>query len=187
MQDFIQPIHKHEDGLINTYTGKLFDYNNIAADKICVEDIANALSNICRFGGHTKGHYSVAQHTLLVWHLVPEALKPAALLHDAVEAYVGDVVKPFKNLLGEVFARYEREIEFAIFTKYGVPFEHLKLIKQYDIQALEIEHNYFVFGKLDFIQKFYEINELIEFDTPHNQLLALLREQFMQRELFYKP
>ncbi|MFN0254479.1 metal-dependent phosphohydrolase [Pedobacter ureilyticus] len=187
MQNFIQPIHKHEDGLINTFTGRLFDYNNIAADMICIEDIANALANICRFGGHTRGHYSVAQHTLLVWHLVPDLLKPAALLHDAVETYVGDVVKPFKNLLGDVFAKFEKEIELAIFTKYGVPFEHLKLIKPYDMQALEIEHNYFVFGKLDFMQKFYEINELLDYETPRNQLLTLLREHFLQRELFYKP
>lgn len=179
MQDFIQPIHKHQDGLINTFTGKLFDYNNIAADKICIEDIANALSNICRFGGHIKGHYSVAQHTLLVWHLCPQELKPAALLHDAAEAYVGDVVKPLKNILGEVYAKIEKEVELAIFTKYGVPFENLKLIKQYDMKALEIEHNYFVFGNLDFIQKFYEINEAIDFDTPKNQLLALLRQEFM--------
>lgn len=71
MQDFIQPIHQHQDGLINTYRGKLFDYKNITGSMICIDDIAKGLSNICRFGGQIEDFYSVAQHTLLVWHLAP--------------------------------------------------------------------------------------------------------------------
>lgn len=187
MTDFIQPIHQYEDGLINTYRGKLFNYNEVTGSMICIDDIAKGLSNICRFGGQIEDFYSVAQHTLLVWSLAPEALKPAALLHDASEAYTGDIVKPFKNLLGKVFADFETEIERVIFEKYKVPFEHLKLIKQYDMQALEIENNYFRFGKLDFISRFYHINEEIDFGTPYRQLSALLRTEFLQTELLYKP
>lgn len=187
MQNFIQPIHLHEAGLINTYRGKLLDYNNITAEMICLDDIAKGLSNICRFGGQIEDFYSVAQHTLLVWSLSPTELKPAALLHDAAEAYIGDIVKPFKNLLGKAFSQFEENIEKVIFEKYNVPLEHLKLIKEFDMQALEIENNYFRFGKLDFISRFYHINEEINFDTPYRQLLALLREQFLQAELFYKP
>lgn len=187
MQEFIQPIHKHEDGLINTYRNKLIDYNNLTPDMICLDDMAKGVSNICRFGGQIEDFYSVAQHTLLVWLLSPSYLKPAALLHDLPEAFLGDVVKPLKNLLGEAYRKFERKFEEVIFAKYGVDIAMLELIKPYDMQALEIENNYFRFGKLDLLQKQYEINEIIAFDTPYRQLLTLLREHFMQRELFYKP
>lgn len=187
MTDFIQPIHQHEDGLINTYRGKILDYNNITADMICLDDIAKGLSNNCRWTGQLEDFYSVAEHTLLVWHLCPPELKPASLLHDASEAYTGDMNKVLKEIIGEPFKRIENKLTEVIFTKYGVPLDYLKLIKPYDTQALEIENNYFRFGKMDFISHFYNINEKISFDKPHRQLLMLLREQFLQRELFYKP
>ena len=66
-----------------------------------IEDIAHGLAFQCRFNGQTGTFYSVAQHSLMVMSLVPEELQFAALLHDAAEAYLGDMVKPLKNLFPE--------------------------------------------------------------------------------------
>lgn len=65
-----------------------------------IDEIAHALSNICRFGGHTKVFYSVAQHSVHVARCVEEThpdLALEALFHDAPEAYLGDVIRPLKR------------------------------------------------------------------------------------------
>lgn len=91
---------------ITTYTGQAFYPFNPNPDSVCIEDIAHALSNICRFNGHTKRHYSVAEHSIRVACL----LKPRSpeeqlwgLLHDAAEAYLGDIVSPLKPKLSVYF------------------------------------------------------------------------------------
>ena len=72
---------------IQTYSGKKFWLDPPMWDQIDIIDIAHALSMTCRYGGHSKFFYSVAQHCCLMSRLVPKRLALAALLHDAVEAY----------------------------------------------------------------------------------------------------
>lgn len=91
-----------------------------ARSDIRVSDIAIALSHVCRFGGQIETHYSVAQHSVLVSHLVAPGFELAALIHDATEAYLGDVISPLKRILGETYAALERRWEGEIFARFGI-------------------------------------------------------------------
>ena len=109
------------------------------ASKICLDDIAQSLSKICRFNGHCRGFYSVAQHSVLVSYLCPT--KPmAGLLHDAAEAYVGDVVAPLKPLLIG-FDAIECAVAECIAGVFGVIAAdfHCPEVKRADMVALATE------------------------------------------------
>jgi hypothetical protein len=92
---------------IQTYTGRKFYPLTPRAADVCLEDIAHALANTCRFSGHCRQFYSVAQHSLLVVRAVREfpgvtpddanRIAPAALMHDAAEAYLVDMPRPIKH------------------------------------------------------------------------------------------
>lgn len=104
---------------ITTQSGKHFDFNNLSADAICIEDIACALSNLCRFTGHVQDFYSVAQHSVHVSYLVEPEFALDALLHDAAEAYIGDCSSPLKALLPD-YQQIEKRVELVIARKFGI-------------------------------------------------------------------
>ncbi len=110
---------------------------------IHIGDIAHHLSQICRFTGGTRVPYSVAQHCVQACELAPPEWKLAALLHDAAEAYVGDVSSPVKMLIGTAYAPLEQRILAAIFDKFGVPTLFAKklpmVVKRIDALMLEWE------------------------------------------------
>lgn len=97
-----------------------------------IEDIAHGLSRVARWNGQTSGPqaYSVAQHAVLVEALV-ERLKPgiaqkwrlAALLHDAPEYVIGDMITPFKSQLGSSYKDIEKRLMTAIHLRFGLPGE----------------------------------------------------------------
>ena len=131
----------HNSTSIQTATGRMVDLARPDPDQIDIYDIAHALSRLCRFTGHTKRFYSVAEHSIYVAMLVPDHLKLAALLHDATEAYLGDVSTPLKSMLPE-YKRIEREWYEAICRRFSLPLGESSEIKQADRMILALEHKH---------------------------------------------
>jgi hypothetical protein len=82
---------------IQTYSGIKFYPLDPRPEDVSIVDIAHALGNVCRFAGHVSEHYSVAQHSVLVSQLVPPEDALWGLMHDAAEAYTGDLPRPIKK------------------------------------------------------------------------------------------
>lgn len=104
---------------IVTASGQEFDFRAIEQQQIDFEVIAHSLSHQCRFNGHTREFYSVAEHSVRVMRLVSQPLRLAALLHDAAEAFVGDLVTPLKRYL-PMYSALEEMIQARIFDAAGV-------------------------------------------------------------------
>ena len=123
---------------ISTYLGNRFYPTEGRIEKIDIEDIAHGLAYQCRFNGQTHQFYSVAQHSLMVAALVPAPYQRAALLHDAAEAYLDDMVKPLKVLL-PAFAEIEDRVTQLIAAHFGLDFSDYAPIKHADMRALATE------------------------------------------------
>lgn len=106
-----------KSALILTYSGIEFDILNPDPDKIFIEDIAHALSMQCRFSGHSRFFYSVAEHSVECCKLASD-FKLEALMHDAAEAYLHDMVSPLKNNIPE-YREYEDKLMRTIASKFG--------------------------------------------------------------------
>lgn len=105
--------------MISVYRGHYFDLLNPQGFDYDIEEIAHALSNLCRYTGHSTKFYSVAEHSVLVSRILPDRLALAGLLHDASEAYCGDVSKPLKELL-PAYKEIEQGVAKAIFHHFGL-------------------------------------------------------------------
>jgi uncharacterized protein len=101
-----------------------------------IETIASSLANINRFNGHV-GQYSVAQHCVMISMKLPPELKLSGLLHDAPEAYIGDVSAPLKRLLPD-YRDIEQFYHDQIDRHFGVQTQH-PIVKEYDIRMLAYE------------------------------------------------
>lgn len=145
--DPIQNIHQHQDGLFNTASGKLINIYNPHPDSIMLYDIANALGKLCRFGGHINDFYSVAQHSMLVAAMCETDIKMEGLMHDAAEAFVGDMIKPLKTIVGRSYDDVEDRFMRVIVEKFELNMMNMHRVKQYDIAALDIEHHYLQLGE----------------------------------------
>ena len=105
---------------IQTFTGKRFDFEEISPERIDIVDIAHGLSLNCRFNGHCARFYSVAQHSVLVSELVPPENALWGLLHDAAEAYLGDITRPLKRILPNIM-EIESKILEAVAQRFALP------------------------------------------------------------------
>ncbi|MCC6200380.1 MAG: phosphohydrolase [Moraxellaceae bacterium] len=122
-----------------TYKGNRFYPGEGRIDHIDIEDVAHALAYQCRFNGHTQYFYSVAQHSLMVASLVPREQRLAGLLHDAAEAYMGDMVSPLKAVMPD-FAAAEGALMRQIGGRFSVNLnDDDGLIRKADLIALATE------------------------------------------------
>jgi len=120
-----------------TYSGVAFSLLHPEPEMVKIEDIAHHLSLINRFNGATKFPYSVAEHSLSVSYYLSsndcaslsafeaQKLMLQGLLHDAAEAYTGDIVRPFKRILPEFFEIVEERINIAIGLRFNVTLDSL--------------------------------------------------------------
>lgn len=123
---------------ILTSQGHRFDLLDPKPSMIDPRDIAHALAHLCRFNGHTGTHYSVAQHSYLVATLVPDEDKLHALLHDATEAYIGDMVRPLKAVM-PLYRGVEEQVWHAVCEHFHLEPELPASVKHADLVALATE------------------------------------------------
>lgn len=120
---------------IRTFTGKKFYPLDPRPEDIDIEDIAHALSNLCRFAGHSKEFYSVAQHSCLVAMALPPELAIYGILHDASEAYIVDIPSPLKRYLPG-YKEIENKIMGVIYEKFGLDPNVPPIVKEMDERIL---------------------------------------------------
>lgn len=109
------------ENCILTFSGYYVNLADPDPATINITDIAHALSQINRFGGHTRRFYSVAQHCVLASQVAPLKYRLQTLLHDAAEAYLGDMVQPLKSMAGQGSYRDIVDVMQArIFHRFGL-------------------------------------------------------------------
>lgn len=117
-------------------SGRRLDLLDPSPLDVEIEDIAHGLARVARWNGQTKGPmiFSVAQHSLLVDHLAgmlaPQAsrrTRMAVLLHDAAEYVIGDMISPFKAVIGDAYRETERLVLDAVMRRFGLPAPMSKL------------------------------------------------------------
>lgn len=135
----MKPVFGCYKSTIRVRSGSYFDLTDPKPEQFTLDDIAGALSKICRFGGQVDSFYSVAEHC---YHCAQQAAldglpletQIALLLHDATEAFVGDMVKPLKVLLPQ-YSEIEQRVEAVIAEKYGIDFAR----EEYSIGKIDRE------------------------------------------------
>lgn len=130
---------------IETASGRRFEPLNPDPNEIDIEDVAHALSHQCRYSGHTKVHYSVAEHCVRVADLLwseehDDAVQLWGLLHDASEAYLVDIPSPLKAT--PVFAAYrdaEKALMRAVCARFGLDEKEPPAVRAADLTLLATE------------------------------------------------
>jgi hypothetical protein len=120
-------------------SGTWFDLLDPWHSEFTIEDIAQGLANICRYAGQCRSFYSVAEHSLHVCDTT-DSFKLEALLHDAAEAFLGDITRPLKQLLPE-YKAIESNVEAAIFSRFGLDRAAMADVKLADLRVLAAEQS----------------------------------------------
>jgi len=152
---------------ISTRSGRRLYLHNPHPSQVLIDDIAHGLAHQCRFNGQTNKFYSVAQHSVIVASILPSELKLAGLLHDAAEAYLGDIVQPLKELLPD-FAEIESRFANVIGERFKVDLTHNDLIKKADLIALATERRDLMPMEVVEWESLIGINPLSNYITPLN-------------------
>ena len=143
------------------FTGKKFWPLDPKSEEVDIKDIAHSLAFQCRFNGHSNYFYSIAQHSVIVSKIVSKDQAFAALLHDAAETYIGDMVSPLKRFMPEfkeienksaekiTFRINDKQLNFAVGFK-GINKKELeekgintKFIADYNLSKYQINVSYY--------------------------------------------
>ena len=145
-------------------SGRRLDLLDPSPFDIEIEDIAHGLARVARWNGQTIGEhaFSVAQHSVvveeIVAHIQPDIApkwRLAALLHDASEYVIGDMISPFKSALGFNYKEFEARLESAIHLRFGLPPKSPAAVKK-------------LIKKADTICAFFEATQLAGFDRKES-------------------
>ena len=123
---------------MQTYTGRQFWPMDPRPDEIDILDIAHSLSMMCRYAGHVTDFYSVAEHCCHIHDAAPPEHRAWALLHDASEAYLVDVIRPVKPFLTGYKAA-ETRVQNAVADRFGLPLQEPPEVKELDMRILHDE------------------------------------------------
>ena len=150
-----KPDAKRKGGCILTYTGKIVYPLDPRPEEIDLYDIAHALAAIGRYTGHTEAFYSVAEHAVRVSELCEDRVaRPhttdhrkyafEGLMHDASEAYLGDIAKPIKHdsYVGTLFAKAEDRLMVIIAELFGFEYPKSEVVSWADRVMLRTEQRY---------------------------------------------
>jgi 5'-deoxynucleotidase YfbR-like HD superfamily hydrolase len=176
-------------------SGRRLDLLDPSPLDIEIEDIAHGLARVARWNGQTEGEYafSVAQHCLLVERLVGElrprgtrTLRLAALLHDAAEYVIGDLISPFKTAVGLDYKALEQRLSRAIHIRFGLPpavaAEDTALIKRADRMSAYFEATQLAGFSITEARKFFGVPRGVSppklYPLPASEVQALYLERF---------
>lgn len=162
---------------MQTFSGRVVDLSRFSEDDVFVDDIAHALSQIVRFTGHITEPYTVAQHSVLVSGLCPDEHALWGLLHDASEAYLGDVSTPLKSLLPQ-YREIEGRVQREIAGRFGLPWPIPEEVKAADRKALMLEKRTLFADQMPWPGETDEPGELVAvLPSAHAKELFLARLQ----------
>lgn len=173
---------------IVTYSGRVIEPLNPDPSQIDIEDIAHSLANQCRFTGHTREFYSVAQHSVLVSEVCDEEDALWGLLHDASEAYLSDIARPIKRFTD--WGKGYEDVEIDLMTAVGDAFNLPDLtpedyglsmpasVKKADDVLLRTEMRDLMPMGVDATMPGEQLEEEIECWTPKDSKLRFLERYF---------
>ena len=153
---------------IYTYSGVSFSPLSPSSEDIAPQDIAHALSYICRANGHFRSFYSVAQHCLAcvneaVARGCSDKIQLACLLHDASEAFISDITRPVKRQLTE-YRAIEKRLQDVIYRRFGLDPEDMELLSAVsEIDDALLYHEFLELGGLALFEAAPEIRTAPDF------------------------
>ena len=139
--------HIRNEHWIATATGGVFHLQDPCPSEVKIQDIAESLSKIARYGGQTPFFYSVAQHSVMVMRNLPRDAQPYGLLHDAHEAYIGDMTRPVSRMIKQKtgrdpLAKMRKDLDKVILKALGIETPHpqiKRLVDEADDRAIATE------------------------------------------------
>ena len=121
---------------LQTYTGRVVNPIRMQPEMIDLVDVAHALSQLCRFTGHTREFYSVAQHSVIVSTYCED--EAWGLMHDASEAYLCDISRPVKSQM-PIYQQIEKELQYVVAERFGLSPEIPQQVKDVDDRVMVTE------------------------------------------------